>query len=564
VSRLILALAAVAVAVAVTGAQTARAATTCAEGGRVLTVSMTENGDVATLRASAGGLITVDGKSGIVACAGTPTTTYVDTILINDVSDDPATAAGNDGATTLVIHEPASFAPGHTQELTFPSEVEFLADVKAGQDRLILDGDKPQLIAVGNGGVDWNNDSDADMLGMPFKHLTLLGSNAADQLSGQGGPGIGAPLSTSTTFEAFGFDGSDTLRGSAGVRGDRLEGGNGPDELLGEAGDDSIQGDAGDDVLHGGAGADAVRFSQGPVTVDLSQTGEQNTGDGRDVLREFEKAYGSGVADHLIGNAGPNELDGGVGDDILDGRGGADELRGGAGSDTVSYAHAPAGVTIDLSHADQPTDGDRIYFVENVIGSPFGDRLRGGDAQLGRIVGGAGTDVVAAGAGTSVLEVRDGERDQVTCGISTQTVISDQRSLDALGSLCQSVNVDALPERPGDPGTGAPDTTLTFRLGGPRKQRLLRQKAVHIKVACPSEPCTTVATSSGKLRLRRLTASVPAGTARTLKLRLTRKQLATVRKRLATGRRPSLTVHVVARDGAGNTVRRQRRITAVR
>jgi RTX calcium-binding nonapeptide repeat (4 copies) len=300
------------------------------------------------------------------------------------------------------------------------------------------------------------------------------------------------------------------------------------------------------------------------VTVDLSQTGEQNTGDGRDVLREFEKAYGSGVADHLTGNAGPNELDGGVGDDILDGRGGADELRGGAGSDTVSYAHAPAGVTIDLSHADQPTDGDRIYFVENVIGSPFGDRLRGGDAQLGRIVGGAGTDVVAAGAGTSVLEVRDGERDQVTCGISTQTVISDQRSLDALGSLCQSVNVDALPERPGDPGTGAPDTTLTFRLGGPRKQRLLRQKAVHIKVACPSEPCTTVATSSGKLRLRRLTASVPAGTARTLKLRLTRKQLATVRKRLATGRRPSLTVHVVARDGAGNTVRRQRRITAVR
>ena len=556
-NRVLLALAAVAVAVA--GAQTAQAATTCAEGGRVLTVAMTENGDVATLRSTSGGLIIVEGKSGLVSCAGTPTTTFVDTILINDISDDPATPAGNDGATTLVIEEPAGFAPGHTPEPTLPSEVEFLADVKGGQDRLILGGDKPQVIAVGNGGVDWNNDSDGDMVGMPFKHLTLAGTNAANQLSGQGGPGIGAPLSTTTTFELLGFDGSDVLRGSASVRGDRLEGGDGPDQIFGEAGDDSIQGDEGDDLLYGGAGADAVRFSGArSATVDLSETAEQNTGHGRDTLREFEKAYGSAGSDNLIGSAGPNVLDGGDGDDILDGRGGADELRGGTGSDTVSYAAAPAGVTIDLSRADQPTDGDRIYFVENVIGSPFGDTLTAGNAPS-RIVAGAGTDVVTAG-GASVIEVRDGESDRVTCGNDddpgTVTVISDQRSLDAVGSLCQ--NVDALPEVPGEPAR------LTFRLGGARKQRLLRQKAVHIRVACPSEPCTTVATSSGKLRLRPLTASVAAGTARTLKLQLTRKQRATVRTALATGRRPSLVVHVVATDRDGNTVRRQRRITAVR
>lgn len=548
-SRFLLALATV--AVAVTGAQTAQAATTCAEGGRVLTVSMTEHGDVATLRATPGGLIIVEG----VSCAGTPTTTFVDTILVNDISDDPATPAGNDGATTLVIEEPAGFAPGHTQEPTLPGEVEFLADVKGGQDRLILSGDKPQVIAVGNGGIDWNNDSDADMVGMPFEHLTLVGTNAADQLSGQGGPGIGAPLSTTTTFELLGFDGSDVLRGSASVRGDRLEGGGGPDQVFGEAGDDSIQGDGGDDLLHGGAGADAVRFSgAGSVTVDLSQTAEQNTGHGRDTLLDFEKAYGSAGGDRLIGNAGPNELDGGDGDDILDGRGGADEVRGGTGSDTVSYADAPAGVTIDLSRADQPTDGDRIYFVENVIGSPFGDTLTAGNTP-GRIVAGAGTDVVTA-TGSSVIDVRDGESDRVACGNDddpgADTVISDQRSLDAVGALCQ--NVDALPDR-------AADATLTFRLGGARKQRLLRQKSVRINVACPSEPCTAVATSSGT---RRLTTSLAAGTAKTLKLRLTRKQLATVRAAPASGRRPSLTVHVVARDAAGNTVRRQRRITAVR
>jgi hypothetical protein len=135
--------AAIAVALALTGAQTADAATTCEQGGRVFTVSMTENGDIAKLRSISSGSITVEGKSGFVSCLGTPTTTSIDTILINDVSEDLSTAAGNDGATTLIIDEPASFGPCYTQEPAF-SEVEFLADVKAGQDRLILAGDKPQ------------------------------------------------------------------------------------------------------------------------------------------------------------------------------------------------------------------------------------------------------------------------------------------------------------------------------------------------------------------------------------------------------------------------------------
>jgi hypothetical protein len=317
-----------------------------------------------------------------------------------------------------------------------------------------------------------------------------------------------------------------------------------------------------------------VRFSGTlPVTVDLSQTAEQNTGHGRDTLREFEKAYGSAGSDQLIGNAGPNELDGGGGDDNLDGRGGADELRGGTGSDTVSYAHAQAGVTIDLSRADQRTDGDRIYFVENVIGSPFADTLTAGGGDRNRVVGGPGADVIANGFSGDLVEVRDGEGDRVICGEPDDggaTVISDRRTLDDIDARC--ANVDALPEPiqpeqptdPTNPDTGTPDTTLNFTLGGARKQRLLRQKAVHIKVACPNEPCTTVATSSGKLRLRPLTAGIAAGSTRTLKLRLTRKQLAVVRKALAGGRRPLVTVSVVARDGAGNTVKRALRITAVR
>jgi len=73
-----------------------------------------------------------------------------------------------------------------------------------------------------------------------------------------------------------------------------------------------------------------------------------------------------------------------------------------------------------------------------------------------------------------------------------------------------------------------------------------------------------VATATGKLRLRPVTSSVAAGATRTLELRLTRKQIAVVRKAFAARRRPSLTVTVQARDGAGNTVSRTKRVTAVR
>jgi hypothetical protein len=122
--------------------QPAHATTTCAEGGRVLTVTLTDDGDAARIYAPST-LLFVDGKNGQpIACAGTATTTYVDTILINDVSDDPSTLAGYDGTTSVTIDDPALLAPGHTQEVTkLPGEIEVLADPKGGEDRLTLDGD---------------------------------------------------------------------------------------------------------------------------------------------------------------------------------------------------------------------------------------------------------------------------------------------------------------------------------------------------------------------------------------------------------------------------------------
>ena len=106
---------------------------------------------------------------------------------------------------------------------------------------------------------------------------------------------------------------------------------------------------------------------------------------------------------------------------------------------------------------------------------------------------------------------------------------------------------------------------------------MLRQKAVRVKVSCPLEACTALATGSVSLRtaaggrpaatalrVRPLTTTVAANRSRTLGLRLNRRQLAALRKALAAGKRPTISVAVEASDAAGNTVRRTLRVRAKR
>ncbi|HEX6013584.1 MAG TPA: hypothetical protein VFY87_17650, partial [Geminicoccaceae bacterium] len=196
-----------------------------------------------------------------------------------------------------------------------------------------------------------------------------------------------------------------------------------------------------------------------------------------------------------------------------------------------------------------------------------------GDAAPNRLVGGAGNDMIAAGDGADRLELRDGDGDRAACGAGADSAVSDRRSLDALEADCEIV--DALPEpqlggageRPD--GGQAPDTTLRFTLAGAKRQRLVRQGAIRVRLECPLEDCSAVASATGRvrgtrLRLRPRTIAVAAGPARAVALRLTRKQRQALRAALAAGTRPRLTVTVTARDAAGNTVRQTLRITAKR
>ncbi len=125
----------------------------------------------------------------------------------------------------------------------------------------------------------------------------------------------------------------------------------------------TINGTNGNDTLSG--------FNPGdPANPDGIET--INGGLGNDTL--------SGLAgdDTLDGAAGDDVLNGGDGNDLLFGRIGANTLNGGNGIDTASYLTSFA-MQVDLAAhtATGQNVGDTLTDVENIIGSTFGDTIKG-------------------------------------------------------------------------------------------------------------------------------------------------------------------------------------------
>ena len=136
----------------------------------------------------------------------------------------------------------------------------------------------------------------------------------------------------------------------------------------------TLTGTAGDDILVAGTGNNLL-----------------NGGDGNDVL---------------TAGSGNNEMHGGAGNDLLYSGPGNDILDGGTGIDTVSYAHATAGVTVNLGLLGaQNTLGagtDTLSNIDNLVGSNFNDSLTG-DNNNNVINGGLGNDILNGGGGDDLL-----------------------------------------------------------------------------------------------------------------------------------------------------------------
>lgn len=257
----------------------------------------------------------------------------------------------------------------------------------------------------------------------------------------------------------YGGDGNDTLNGGDG--GDTLLGDNGNDTLNGDAGDDALHGGIGadtlnggdgNDFLYGGAGADVLNGGNGfdyvsyllatsGVVASLSTPGV-NVGDAQgDTYVGVEGMIGSAFADTLVGDGAVNWLYGGDDNDTLYGLGGndvliagdgldylfggagADALYGGNGNDFARYDESASGLTVDLGNISANTGeaaGDTYDSIESLVGSNFGDTLRGdsglnwlygldgADTLVGRagndlLFGGNGNDVLIGGAGADTL-----------------------------------------------------------------------------------------------------------------------------------------------------------------
>jgi Ca2+-binding RTX toxin-like protein len=217
--------------------------------------------------------------------------------------------------------------------------------------------------------------------------------------------------------------------------------------------------DAITDIVDGRDGNDTIDYSGADraVRIDLrigSVTATFHDQQPVAQVQNIENATGSIYDDTIYGTDGNNTLDGNAGDDYLYGRDGNDTLLGGAGADhlyggdqddtliggtgndyinggaglgdTVSYADVDRGVGVDVDFRDQASsdtphqarfyggagaETDTVGYVENAIGTKYGDRFEGGveanvfDGADGNdsIWGFGGEDTLKGGAGDDHL-----------------------------------------------------------------------------------------------------------------------------------------------------------------
>jgi Ca2+-binding RTX toxin-like protein len=283
----------------------------------------------------------------------------------------------------------------------------------AGNDFYDVGSAGDVIVEAANGGYDWVLSSVDYTLSAHVEGLVLQGgalrgagnaqnnridgSAAANVLDGNGGDD-----------ELYGYNGDDILRGGDGN--DRMDGGAGVDTMAGGLGNDSYTVDSRSDriIERAGEGVDEVRTALSNYTLGANLEKLTNIGGAerfRGIGNELANVMsGASHIDILQGLAGDDRLLGYDGDDILEGGAGADRLYGGNGVDTATYAHATAGVTVDLLRGGTAGEatGDSFVSVENVIGSAYADTLIG-DIANNRLEGGAGDDILRGGAGNDWL-----------------------------------------------------------------------------------------------------------------------------------------------------------------
>jgi hemolysin type calcium-binding protein len=331
--------------------------------------------------------------------------------------------------------------------------------------------------------------------------VTIDGKGGDDRIKDAYDSSAGRVLSGGAgNDELTGYAGNDTLDGGDGN--DKLDGGLGNDTVLGGNGDDAVDGDGyedpGSDVIDGGAGYDYFEGWGQPEqlqrqpTVTLTLDGAANDGrpgenDNVTNVEDFQMYVvgsftGSDGPDKFIiynpGNSGPSTLIGRGGDDELVGHDFDDTVDGGAGNDKVE-----GGLGNDT-----------------VTGGPGRDTIYG-DATAARCT----YYSCKISYGNDVINARDGEADNIDCGIGQDKAVVD--AIDVVAN-CETVEGGGSNGGPAGPG-GSLKVTI-----GSAKLAAVAAKGLKVKVAC-SAACS--ATGTMKLGAKKIGAgkgkAAKAGTA---------------------------------------------------
>jgi Ca2+-binding RTX toxin-like protein len=239
---------------------------------------------------------------------------------------------------------------------------------------------------------------------------TITGTNSGNSLNGTG-----------LADRIFGLGGNDTIVGYDGD--DVLEGGKGADQLFGSLGFDMASyrssiagvriilfesyadgGDAVGDALFSIEGVRGSKFAD--ILVGDGQHNALYGEDGADVLigqGGDDILDGGSSNDTLEGDDGDDELRGGDGNDELIGGTGSNELRGGAGVDTAYFTGVSVRVDLTSGNADQafaggPVDSDRLFDIENLVGTQGAD-LMAGNGKANGLRGHQGADDLSGRGG---------------------------------------------------------------------------------------------------------------------------------------------------------------------
>jgi Ca2+-binding RTX toxin-like protein len=215
-----------------------------------------------------------------------------------------------------------------------------------------------------------------------------------------------------------GTNNRDTFR-DYGQGTDTLNGGNGNDTFV-------MTVDLWTDLVYGGAGRDVLDYSNADrgLWIDLEAGTTMATyrvpGLLNELLDQFDASLGfpavtttfTGIED-VVGSSYNDRIRGSSGDNVIEGGAGADLIDGGAGNDTASYANSSEAVYVNLDGYGSPNPGldllphmgvgyggdaagDRLYSIENLIGSDHNDTLAG-NAFDNVLTGGDGNDTFVFG-----------------------------------------------------------------------------------------------------------------------------------------------------------------------